>query len=203
MAPWSYMAGRVVLSQGSVGGLRNQTEPRCHGRHQARIVAPRLHSGITPEVGAGRVSSLKTLPEESVRMCRFLSLSLTLIILAISLPSVAQQAPWTAPPAEKDKKNPLPADAKTVAKARRWRRRIASPAMASRARATGRPRLPSIPSPPTGHRRKSRASPTARSSGRSTRAVERCLLATPARERSVGLGPLHTLSRGQVAPRPM
>ena len=48
-------------------------------------------------------------------MRRFLSLSVTLIILAISLPSVAQQAPWTAPPAEKDKKNPLPADAKTVA----------------------------------------------------------------------------------------
>ena len=50
MAPWSHIAGRVVLNQGSVGGLRNQTEPRCHGRHQARIVAPRLHPGITQEV---------------------------------------------------------------------------------------------------------------------------------------------------------
>ena len=50
IAPWSHIAGRVVLNQGSVGGLRNQTEQRCHGRHQARIVAPRLHPGITQEV---------------------------------------------------------------------------------------------------------------------------------------------------------
>ena len=44
------IASRVVLNQGSVGGLRNQTEPRCHGRYQARIVAPTLHPGITQEV---------------------------------------------------------------------------------------------------------------------------------------------------------
>src|SRR2546421_10989762 len=44
------IASRAVLNQGSVGGLRNQTEPRCHGRYQARIVAPTLHPGITEEV---------------------------------------------------------------------------------------------------------------------------------------------------------
>jgi hypothetical protein len=42
MAPWSHIAGRVVLNQGSVGGLRNQTEARCHGR-QARMPSERVY----------------------------------------------------------------------------------------------------------------------------------------------------------------
>jgi hypothetical protein len=58
MAPWSHIAGHVVWNQGSVGGLRNQTEPRCHGRHQARIVAPRLHPGITQEVAPNETQKL-------------------------------------------------------------------------------------------------------------------------------------------------
>ena len=48
-------------------------------------------------------------------MRRFLGLGLALITLVFGVPSIAQQASWTAPPAEKDKKSPLPADAKTVA----------------------------------------------------------------------------------------
>src|SRR4030095_16360592 len=47
MAPWSHMAGRVVLSQGSVGGLRNQTEGAVTVAIKRASSHHRLHPGIS------------------------------------------------------------------------------------------------------------------------------------------------------------
>lgn len=48
-------------------------------------------------------------------MPRSVGFGLAFAALLIAMPAVAQQAgQWTAPPAERDKKNPLPAEAKTL-----------------------------------------------------------------------------------------
>src|SRR5260370_850817 len=47
---WALYGDRdSAAPSGSAGLLPNQTEPRCHGRHKAPIVAPRLQSQRGPK----------------------------------------------------------------------------------------------------------------------------------------------------------
>src|SRR6266516_7598855 len=86
----------------------------------------RAHDGSSrPSRGAGTEGYGRRLRKEEAmvtgvrRAARLLGTALGLAALISMAGLAAAQAPWTAPAGEKEKKNPLPADAQTIEQGRK------------------------------------------------------------------------------------